>query len=210
MIYKTLSIIIGILAFILSPSFNSKSKKQDQTDQTKKVTFIENDSDKKIDVLIGEKIFTSYRWPDNVCKPILYPIFTSEGTEITRGYPIKPKTGERADHPHQIGMWLTYGYVDGNDFWGNGSQGLGIRNANGWVIKHLKVDKMSEGTGEGVLVTSESWIETLGKELLKGHTEYHFIAKGLIRIIDRITTLTADDKDVLMPDTKEGEEKRFL
>jgi len=154
--------------------------------------------------MIDGKLFTSYRWPDNVCKPVLYPVVTSAGTEITRGFPIKPRPGERADHPHQIGMWLTYGNVDGNDFWGNGSQGLGTKNANGGVIKHLKVDKISEGTGEGVLVTSESWVDNSGKELLKEHTEYHFMAEGSIRIIDRITTLTADDKDVSMPDTKEG------
>ena len=154
--------------------------------------------------MIDGKLFTSYQWPDNVCKPVLYPIFTSAGTEITRGFPIKPRTGERADHPHQIGLWLTYGNVDGNDFWGNGSQGLGTKNANGGVIKHLKVDKISEGTGEGVLVASESWVDSTGKELLKEHTEYHFIAEGSTRIIDRITTLTADDKDVSMPDTKEG------
>lgn len=201
---KTLSISIVILVFILSSACNFKSKKQAQTNQGSKVTFVENDSDKKIDVLIGGKIFTSYRWPDNVCKPILYPVFTSAGTEITRGYPIKPKTGELTDHAHQVGMWLTYGNVNGNDFWGNGSEGLGTKNANGGVIKHLKFDKISEGTGEGVLVTSESWVDTSGKELLKEHTEYHFIAEGLFRIIDRITTLTADDKDVSMPDTKEG------
>jgi|SRR5665647_67762 len=201
---KTLSISIVILVFILSSACNFKSKKQAQTDQGTKVTFVENDSDKKIDVLIGGKILTSYRWPDNVCKPILYPIFTSAGTEITRGYPIKPKTGERADHPHQIGMWLTYGNVNGNDFWGNGSQGLGTRNANGGVIKHVKFDKISEGTGEGVLVTSESWVDTSGKELLKEHTEYHFIAEGLVRIIDRITTLAATGETVLFKDTKEG------
>ena len=201
---KTLSISIIILVFILFSAFNFKSKKQAQTDQGTKVTFVKNDSDKKIDVLIDGKIFTSYQWPDNVCKPILYPIFTSAGTEITRGYPIKPKTGERADHPHQIGMWLTYGNVNGNDFWGNGSQGLGTRNANGGVIKHVKFDKISEGTGEGVLVTSESWVDTSGKELLKEHTEYHFIAEGLVRIIDRITTLAATGETVLFKDTKEG------
>ena len=131
-------------------------------------------------------------------------MFTSEGTAVTRGFPIEPKVGERADHPHQIGMWLTYGNVDGNDFWGNGSHGLGTRNPNGGVILHKKVDKMQDGSGEGVLVTSESWTDTSGVELLKEHTEYHFFAEDNIRIIDRITTLTADDKDVQMPDTKEG------
>ena len=201
---KLKSIFIVLMTTVFPLSIVAQSTKQVKKGKGLNIVFINKEADKQIDVMIDGKLFTSYRWPDNVCKPILYPVFTSAGTEITRGYPIKPKTGERADHPHQIGMWLTYGNVDGNDFWGNGSQGLGTRNANGGVIKHLKFDKISEGTGEGVLVTSESWVDNSGKELLKEHTEYHFIAEGSTRIIDRITTLTADDKDVSMPDTKEG------
>lgn len=154
--------------------------------------------------MIDGQLFTSYCWPDNVFKPILYPVLTSAGTEITRGFPIKPKTGERADHSHHTGMWLTYGDVDGSDFWGNGSKGLGKQNDNGGVIKHLKVDKLSGGIGEGSMVTVESWTDKSGKEVLKEKTEYHFIVSGSTRIIDRITTLTAVDNEVSMPDTKEG------
>ncbi len=201
---KTFSIFLVCIAIIFSTSCNSGSASKTEKDVKKEVTFKENASDKSIDVLINGKPFTTYRWPDNVTKPILYPIVTSEGTEITRGFPINSKTGERADHPHQIGNWFTYGNVEGNDFWGNGSHGLGTKNPNGGFIKHLKVDKMSDGAGEGVLVTSESWVDSTGRELMKEHTEYHFIAEDSVRIIDRITTLTADDKDVIMPDTKEG------
>ncbi|MBA7559037.1 hypothetical protein ES708_00650 [subsurface metagenome] len=201
---KQLSISIVILAVIFSISCSSKSNKQVQKDQGSKIEFIKKPSDKRIDVMIDGKLFTSYCWPDNVFKPILYPVFTSAGTEITRGFPIKPKTGERADHPHQIGMWLTYGNVDGYDFWGNGSEGLGKQNDNGGVIKHIKVDKLSGGIGTGYIVTVESWRDKSGKELLAEKTEYHFIAKGSTRIIDRITILTAGDKEISMPDTKEG------
>lgn len=205
---KTFSMFLVCAVFIFSTSCNSGSgsgtDSKIQKDPKKEVTFKENAADKSIDVLINGKLFTTYRWPDNVTKPILYPIVTSEGTEITRGFPINPKTGERADHPHQIGNWFTYGDVDGNDFWGNGSHGLGTKNPNGGFIKHLKVDKMSDGAGEGVLVTSESWVDSSGRELMKEHTEYHFIAEDSVRIIDRITTLTANDNDVTMPDTKEG------
>ena len=85
-----------------------------------KVTFNENNAEQKIDVLAGDKLFTTFRWTDNMTKPVFYPILTAEGTEVTRGFPIAPKVGERADHPHQIGMWFTYGNVNGLDFWGNG------------------------------------------------------------------------------------------
>lgn len=191
---KIFSFAVILTAIILSSCNSGKEK----------VTFVEDQANKRIDVMIDGNLFTSYQWPDNVCKPVLYPIISAAGTEITRGFPIKPKDGERTDHPHQIGMWLTYGNVNGSDFWGNGSRGLGTKNQNGGVIKHLKVDKMKEGSGKGILITSGIWIDREGNEVLVESTEYHFIAEGPNRIIDRITTLTAKDKDVSMPDTKEG------
>ena len=106
------------------------------------------------------------------------PCITSAGTEVTRGFPLKPREGERSDHPHQIGMWLTYGNVDGNDFWGNGSLGLGKKNANGGIIKHLKVDKLAEGTGEGKLLTTESWTDSTGQELIVRTLRISFYCKG--------------------------------
>lgn len=201
---KSSSLSIMLLAVFLSVSCIFSSCTQAQKGSPVKVSFTEDMASKKIDVMADGKLFTSFRWPDNICKPVLYPIFTSTGTEITRGFPVKPRIGEQVDHPHQIGMWLTYGNVNGFDFWGNGSQGLGTKNATGGVIKHLKIDKISGGNGEGMLATSESWIDTSGTELLKEHTVFRFIAMGSIRMIDRITTLTATDKDVTMPDTKEG------
>jgi hypothetical protein len=198
----SLAIVIAALTFFVSckPGTNKNA----QNAKGLNISFVEDSTQNKIDVMIDGSLFTSYQWPEDVYKPILYPILTSAGTEITRGFPIKPRTGERTDHPHQVGLWLTYGNVDGNDFWGNGSEGLGIKNTNGGVIKHLGVEKISGGKGEGVMVTTESWVDTAGIELLKEKTEYHFVAIDSIRIIDRITTLTAGEKSVLMADTKEG------
>ncbi len=168
------------------------------------ITFSQKEKDKKIEVRVDGKLFTVFQWPDNICKPVLYPVYASSGTEITRGFPVDPKAGERADHPHQIGIWLTYGNVNGNDFWGNGSQGLGTKNRNGGVIKHIKTEEVKDGIGTGIIVSLESWTDTAGIETLKEKTEYRFSANGNVRIIDRITTLTANKKDVAMPDTKEG------
>lgn len=161
---KKILMSVMIIAFVFSTSCNSKSEKQDDSDKKQKITFVENDLDKSIDVLIEGELFTTFRWPDNMTKPVLHPILTSAGTEITRGFPIETKVGERVDHPHQIGMWLTYGNVDGNDFWGNGSKGLGTKNENGGTIKHLQVEKLTEGLGEGALITSESWIVGITSE----------------------------------------------
>ncbi len=168
------------------------------------VSFVENQTDKSMKVLVAGQQFTIFQWPDNISKPVLYPVFSSTGIEITRGFPVNPKNGERADHPHQIGIWLTYGNVNGNDFWGNGSQGLGTKNSNGGTIKHLKIENIKEGEEVGSFESFESWVDSAGIELLKEKTTYSFIADGKNRIIDRITTLTAGDINVEMPDTKEG------
>lgn len=200
---KMSSITIALLIVILTFSCGTTSK-QAQKGYDLEIVFVNQETEKQVDVIIDGKLFTSYCWYDNVYKPILYPVFTSAGTEITRGFPLKPRAGERNDHLHQIGIWLNYGDVNGFDFWGNGSEGLGMKNANGGIIKHLKIENLSCGKGEGSMVTLESWTDPSGKELLAENTEYHFLAKGSTRIIDRITTLTATGNAVTFKDTKEG------
>jgi hypothetical protein len=127
------------LAVTLSASCTSKPGKQaEQAHEQSQVELVRRDADKSVDVMIDGKLFTTYRWPDNVYKPILYPLLTAHGTEITRGFPLKPRAGERSDHIHQVGNWLNYGNVNGYDFWGNGATGQ--RNPNGGQIKHLAIN----------------------------------------------------------------------
>ena len=199
---KIQSISIVLFAVLFFTACGQRSNAQDKGDKGSKVTFVKHEVDQRVDVMVGGKPFTSYWWPDAVYKPILYPILTAAGTPITRGFPIKARAGERRDHIHQVGNWLNYGNVNGYDFWGNGSEGK--RNVNGGQIKHLSIGELSEGNGEGSMVTIASWIDPAGKELLAERTEFHFFAKDSIRIIDRIATLTATGEAVLFKDTKEG------
>lgn len=205
---KVLSIAVAALTLLLSVSCDTKPnegarKEESSKGEGLKIEFVERKADQRVDVIVDGKLFTAYRWPDNVYKPILYPLFTAQGTEITRGFPLNRKEGERTDHVHQVGNWLNYGNVNGYDFWGNGS--TGERNINGGQIKHVSIDKVSAGAGEASMVTTASWIDPEEKELLSEKTEFHFIAKGRLRIIDRITTLTATaDEPVVFKDTKEG------
>jgi hypothetical protein len=199
------SLILVFLTVLFAASCSSKAQKKDSIEQGAKIEFVNHAADKRVDVLVDGNLFTSYWWPDTVMKPVLYPVFTSAGTEITRGFPIKARTGERADHPHHVGIWLNYGNVNGYDFWGN-SYAIPTekRKTSCGKVKHLRVEKISGGNGEGALVTAESWIDPSGKELLAEKTAYHFIAQGPTRIIDRVTTLTATGEAVSMKDTKEG------
>lgn len=197
---KLQSIAIVLISVAASFSGNAAPKK----DAGIKISFVTKEAEKKVDVMIGGKLFTSYCWPDNVMKPVLYPVMTSEGTEITRGYPLNPRAGERVDHPHHIGIWFNYGDVDGFDFWNNSTAIPADKKSGYGTIKHMKINQLKEGNGEALMVTTESWIDPSGKELLSEKTEYHFIAKGSTRIIDRIATLTATTKAVSMKDNKEG------
>ena len=201
---RTQSISIMLLAVLTFSSCGLRSNKQHQGEMVPEVTFIKHEADQRVDVMVDGELFTSYCWFDKVFKPVLYPVFTSAGTEITRGFPLQNREGERNDHPHQVGIWLNYGNVNGTDFWGNGSQGFGTKNENGGVIKHLAVEEMSGGIGEGAMSATASWTDQAGKELLAERTDLHFVAKDSIRIIDRITTLTATGGDIVLTDTKEG------
>jgi len=195
------SITIFLLAVILLSSCGNNSSKKGSNGQELKATLVDMSAEKRIDVLIDGKHFTSFRWPDNVYKPVLYPVYTSEGTVITRGFPLEPREGESTDHAHHVGIWLNYGAVNGIDFWGNGS--TGSLSPGGGVIKHLNIEKISDGS-EAVIVSNESWVDSTGKEVLAERTEYYFSGKGSARIIDRITKLTATGCDVKFTDTKEG------
>src|SRR5215216_4697019 len=61
---------------------------------------------RRVDVYIDGQLFTSYIWAETIKKPVLYPLKTSRGTIVTRGYPLDPRPGERVDHPHHVGLWL--------------------------------------------------------------------------------------------------------
>lgn len=186
-----------LLTLLLLSSCNANKNKQNSD-----IKIVTSQAERKVDILVDGKLFTSYCWPENVFKPILYPVFTSAGTEVTRGYPLRPRMGEQIDHLHQVGIWLTYGNVNGLDFWGNGSNGY--KEPKGGEIKHKSIDRVQSKNGEGLLGTTSEWVTPSGKVLLKENTEFHFIVRGNLRIIDRITKLTAQDTDVLFKDTKEG------
>lgn len=172
---------------------------------TPRVDFIRHNADRRIDIMAGGQLFTSYRWPADVMKPVLYPLLTAKGTAISRGFPIAPRQGERVDHPHHVGLWFNYGNIDGYDFWNNSPAIPEAQRSQSYGrIVHGGVDRLSPGAGEGTMLTHESWIGPHGREIMKEKTEYHFIARDGVRIIDRITTLTAGDSVVSFGDSKEG------
>src|ERR1700687_1461559 len=81
------------------------------------VRVVSNEGSRRVDVFVDGRPFTSYIWPESLTKPVLYPLLTAKGTAVTRGFPLDPRPGERTDHPHHVGLFLSYGDVNGVDFW---------------------------------------------------------------------------------------------
>ena len=172
--------------------------------QAQKVDFVDNKKDKKVEVNIDGKPFTSYFYPgeDVLKKAVLYPVMTAKGTLITRGWPLDPRGSERVDHPHHVGVWLNYEDVNGNDYWNNSNAVDHAKRAYG-TIKHTGITSMKGGK-KGELVVTADWIDKDGKLTLKEVTTYTFSGKGDTRMVDRSTTLTAVNGEVSMPDIKDG------
>lgn len=176
---------------------------QTRTSQTG-VRVVANESARRVDVFVDGKPFTSYIWPDSIKKPVLFPLRTSDGTIVTRGYPIEPRPGERVDHPHHVGLWFNYGDVNGLDFWNNSDAIKPADRGRYGTIRHSRITRVTSGKDRGELEVEMEWLTPEGKAILKEETTFIFYAEPDKRVIDRITKLTALGERVVFKDNKEG------
>lgn len=159
---------------------------------------------KKVEVFADGELFTAYIYPDQVKKPVLWPLMSPEGNVLTRSYPLVNKEGDRTDHPHHVGIWFNYGDVNGLDFWNNSEARAPEDKHLYGSIHHLSVEKAEGGLGSGILSTRSAWLSPDDETLLNEETTFKFHASKGLRIIDRSTTLEAMVDTVLFKDNKEG------
>jgi len=186
--------------------FNACSSDQ-KKETAPKIVLTQDAEQKRIDITVDGQPFTSYLYTDTIAdlkKTVLYPIYSADGSIITRGFPLETRPGERMDHPHHIGFWLNYGEVNDLDYWGNSNAIPAERFNEMGVIRNHNIDLIKNGSGSATLKVTDYWLKPDGKPLLKENTTFIFRAGKDFRIIDRITTLTALDEEVLFHDTKEG------
>lgn len=172
--------------------------------EAQSVVLIPREMETRVDVEIDGKIFTSYRWNEKIKRPVLLPVMTAGGGFVTRGFPIDTRDNEAIGHPHQVGASLSYGDVNGIDFWNTSTFRSEKELEHMGRIVLRKIIGMKSGNGRGELETSSAWTDPSGKVLLLETTKFVFHAKGKLRWIDRYTTLTANDGDVVFGDNKEG------
>jgi len=162
----------------------------------KQVKLIKAKGKKRIDVLINDRLFTSYRFDDSLDKPILLPINSPSDIMVTRGWPILNIKGESHDHPHHKGLWFAHRKVNNDDFW--------LDNASAAHIKHIKTTEMTSGTGKAQLSTILHWIDKQGRVLLEEKRDMVFRAETNQYTIDFDINLRAIAKKVVFTDHKDG------
>jgi hypothetical protein len=175
-----------------------------QTRSPSYVRVVAREADRRVDVTVGGKRFTSYIYPRSLKKPVLFPFRAANGAVVTRGFPLEPQPGERVDHPHQVGLWFTYGNVSGLDFWNNSTAIPDSAAPHMGAIVHRAIRGVTSGEGQGTLEVTMDWVNHRGHALLREDTRFVFRAHEGYRSVERITTLTALDSAVSFTDNKEG------
>ncbi len=167
------------------------------------VEVVHHPKDKRVDIMMSGELFTSYIYPDDLEKPVLYPVNAPGDIELTRGFPLEPRAFERTDHPHHVGIWFNYGKVNGLDFWNNSYRIPEERKEHYGTIRHREVVSTESGK-VGALRVQAAWQDASGKILLEEETTLNFFEENGDRIIDRLVTLSAQDESVIFEDNKEG------
>ncbi len=182
--------VAGLVVFLLAVGLQSAPSA---------VTF--QKAEGKIDVLIDGKPFTTYYFSSDLPRPYFHPLRSADGTVVTRGFPMIPDApGEEKDrdHKHHRSCWLSYGDVDGVDYWASETAKV-----PGHIV-HRSVDKMEAKGNKGILAVTMDWIDNTGRKVLVQKEEIVFHGDKTRRIMDFSITFVPVDKDVTFRDTKEG------
>src|ERR1700678_1796601 len=159
------------------------------------VQVVSDEAHQRVDITIDGKPFTSYVWPTSLKKPVLYPLITSDGIDVVRGFPLAPRPGERVDHPHHAGLWFNYGNANNFDFWNNSDAIKPADQPKYGGITHDRIVSTKSGATSGELTTESTWTTVPGDKILTQTTHYVFskitIGGQPARAIDMVVTLKA-------------------
>jgi hypothetical protein len=176
--------------------------------QNKEQVMLEvQEEQQRVEVHIGGELFTAYRYDAELEKPVLYPVYAPGGIAVTRGFPLEPRAKERIDHPHHVGLWFNFGDVNGFDFWNNSLAVPAERKGHYGRIIHAGIVEATSSGNRGVLEVKMDWVapdNDRAEKLLGEHTTFLFSGNDGVRMVDRITRLTATADSVVFTDNKEG------
>lgn len=153
-------------------------------------------SKNKIDVMVGKRHFTSYVYGSELTKPMLVPLRSPSGIEVTRRNPLVKIKGGSDDHQHHVGIFFAVDKVNGTKFWNNAAPPP--------QIKHIKTTQVAVDNGRAKLSTVMHWIDPSGNILLEENRSMVFLAGEDEYAIDLSIDLTARQNEVVFEDIEEG------
>ena len=156
----------------------------------------------RIDVRIAGRVVTSYVYEAGLTKPVLVPVRSASGIEVTRRWPLTELEGGSMDHEYHVGLFFCVDKVNGTNFWNY------YRNPGGKEpkIRHVRFDEQTSGRGRGVLRAVSHWIDKKGRFLLEEKRGMTFVAgedEGEYAI-DFELDLRAQKEKVVFEDIEEG------
>lgn len=148
----------------------------------------------KIEVLIGDDLFTTYDFKTHQ-KPFLYPIHAPGQVRMTRDWPLKPDSKEEShDHPHHKSMWFS-SEINGINFW--------TEKAGRVTVTTVETSFAGEPTN--VIRATANWNrKSDNKTVLTDQTTYWFGGDSTSRWINCLFELRASHGDITFEDSKEG------
>jgi hypothetical protein len=152
----------------------------------------------KVDITIGGKLFTTYRYQDNPARPCFFPLLGPGDLQVTRSWPISNAVpGETEDHKHHRSMWMAHGDVNGVDNWSE--------EPNHGFQLHQGFNQLVSGPVFGVLEAKNDWTSHDKKRVCQETRRLTvYTQPDDSRLFDLAVTFLASDGDLKFGDTKEG------
>jgi hypothetical protein len=151
-----------------------------------------------LDVLIGNKLFTSYHYGPEWVRPFLHPVFGPDDAPLTRAWPVlRDVPGESHDHPHHKSLWVAYGECDKVDNWAE-------EEGHGWQ-RHRGFKAVESGPVYGRITARNEWCHADERPQFEETRDMRFYnLSGGARLLDVTVTFHMNRKEVTFRDTKEG------
>jgi hypothetical protein len=158
----------------------------------------------RVRVKIGASLFTEYVFGDGASRPYCYPILASDGTPLTRDFPMKTTPGEETDHPWHRSLWFAHSFMNGVDFWNEAGGDLGRSPKEKGRCEHVKFLRLADGP-VGTIAVADRWVAPNGTLICTDERTLRFRGDASGRFIDYEVTLQAlPDKPLLLGDNKDG------
>lgn len=142
---------------------------------------------KELAVTIGDEVFTVFHFGPEWPKPFASPVYGPGGVVMTRAI---PKKGDKVDHPHHKGIWVSIDEVNKIKFW-----------AEEGKIQNVKIEA-TDAEGQPARITLVNhWLDQESEPLLEETTAISIFPNRLM-VYD--ITFKAVDQPVTFDDTKEG------